>query len=538
MRKSLSTSLLALAGAVLLLDPRRNFPLDDDWVYFIDVRHFLERGYLRIGDYPSANLVAHVAWGALFARIFGLGHGTLRLSTLCLAVLALIVFDRLDDRGPAPGPAALSPAFALLANPLFFLLSFTFMADVPYLAWSLAALALYLKAAETDRDVWWAAGSLIASWAYLLRQLGVFLPLAALIFLLLRRRLDIRRAALIALPMAVTVLAHRWWFFRVNGATWAYESYNLNGTWRHLARPVGFLRDVYERASGMLLEFSLFTLPWLVALNLKKGPRLPKPKAALLLLAAVLPALFFFGGFPYLPDLITSRGLGAAPISGAAFKAAGLLGAPWFLRGLTFLSIAGALGWLAWMDELESAVEDPAVQLLGLAAVLQIGASLLGANFYDRYLLPALPAVFLCARRAAGGDLPPLRRLWPAAALGGLFLLWSTLGTWDDLNWKGAAWDAASAAVRAGIPAESLDGGYEWCGLHVYERNMAVLKARKPLAEIGPWEWVAMQPFSARVTSDPHPLKDQRLLLSVPYRTPLSFAAQAVYVYAGGNIRE
>jgi 4-amino-4-deoxy-L-arabinose transferase-like glycosyltransferase len=536
LRRSLATTLAVFAGAVALLNPLREFPLDDDWAYFLDVRHALERGFLRVGDWASPTLVAHIRWGALFARAFGLSHVALRLSTLTLAALALVAFDGLADDGtPDEGkprePAPLSPSFLLLANPLFFLLSLTFMTDVPYLAWSLVALWLYAKAEETDRDALWFAGSAVAGWAYLIRQLGALLPLAAILALLLRRRLTARRAALILLVPALTVAAHRWWFLHVNGETWAYANYVSGGTFARLTRPAVFLRDAYARGAGLLLEFSLFTFPYLAAVNLAKGPRLPRPATALFVLIAFLPALCLSGGFPYFPDVITRAGLGAPALSGMELKAAGVLGAPWFLRTMTALSLLGALGWGARLDELRAAAADPVVRLVGLAGVLQLGASLLGGGFFDRYALPALPAVLLVARRASGDATRARAGRW-AAALGGLFLLWSTCGTWDYLNWKGAAWDAATAAVERGVPAERLDGGIEWLGLHDYESRMAELKARKPLADIGGWEWVDLKPLKAFVTFCPRTVGDRQVILSVPYRTPLSLETQYVYVQA------
>ena len=528
MRRPLAGTLLTLGAAAAVLNPLRNFPLDDDWCYFIEARRLLHEHVLRLLDSAPSTQVAHVAWGALVGSVFGLSHGALRVSTLCLAAVALATFARLaggkDDR------VATSPVFLLMANPLFFVLSFTYMTDVPFLAWSLIAAALYLEADAKGRDALLLAGSAAASWAYLIRQHGMLLPLAALAFLSLRGRLTARRAALAALLPALTVLAHRYWFLRVHGVTWSGEVYLRRGTLLHLSHPLRFAWDFYTRAAGLALELGLFSLPSILALNLGGEARRPGAKALLALLAGILPFLLVGGGFPYQAHVLWARGLGACSLSGAEFKAAGLLGSPWFLSAMTVLSIASLAGWLARGRELRGAAEEPAVQFLALAGALMVGASFLGEQYFDRYGLPLLPGALLLAARAA--SVRPSGRRWPAAVAGVLFLLWSIAGTWDYLNWSEARWRAGTAAADAGIPADRLFNGLEWTALNVYERNMSALKARKPLAEIGEWEWLTGQDFVAETSFSPRPPDGERRILDVPYRTPLSLETRRVYVYA------
>lgn len=529
LRKTLPKTLLALAAAIVLLDPRRPFPLDDDWCYFIEVRALLREHAVRLLDNAAPTLVAHIHWGALFARAFGLSFGVLRASTLVLAVAALAAFDRLADRRGTSGAAFLSPSFGLLANPLFFLLSFTFMSDVPFLAWSLIALFLYALADESGRDALWAAGSAFACAAYLVRQLGAGVPLAALAYLALHKKLTWRRAAAIAVLPALTVAAHRWWFLNVHGANWAYEVYVRGATAARLAHPGTLLYDAYRRAAGAGLELCLFTVPWLAALSLDKGLRRPRLWVAVILLAAVAPALLVDGGFPYLAHLITPRGLGAALVVREDFKPGGILGASWFRAFMTALSIASLLGWAARAKELAAAAKDRAVQLLALAAAFQFALSLLGAEFYDRYLIPVLPAALLLAWRASGAAARAPRNALAAAAFPVLFLLWSAAGTWDYLNWNEAKWAAGRAAVGYGVPPERVFDGMEWAGLYDYERNMAALKASKPLAEIASLGWLDMQEFDAVVASNPDLAPNERAILAVPYRTPLLDETQFVY---------
>src|SRR5205823_3783658 len=136
--------------------------------------------------WSSATFVLQAYWGALFAQLFGFSHSVLRASTLLLGALGVLAFylllrDLLDRR------RALLGALLLLANPLYVHLSYTFLTDIPFLTLALCALVCYVRALRGARFAagWLVAGSALAGGAYLVRQLGLALPLAALGGLLL-----------------------------------------------------------------------------------------------------------------------------------------------------------------------------------------------------------------------------------------------------------------------------------------------------------------------------------------------------------------
>ncbi|MGB3619388.1 MAG: hypothetical protein WBA12_14825, partial [Catalinimonas sp.] len=52
---------------ILPIDPRGNFPLNDDWRFAAPVQSLLEAGELRVRGLTAPNLMAQVAWGYLFA---------------------------------------------------------------------------------------------------------------------------------------------------------------------------------------------------------------------------------------------------------------------------------------------------------------------------------------------------------------------------------------------------------------------------------------------------------------------------------------
>lgn len=136
---------------VLVVSPRHEFPLMDDWAYAQTVRHLLDTGQLRISEWASTTLIFQVYWGALFARLFGgFSFTALRWSTFVFSFitsLALYALLRQLDLGAA---AAWLGSLTLVVNPIFVYLSYTFMSDVFYIGLMLLSLAFYVRGIRRD----------------------------------------------------------------------------------------------------------------------------------------------------------------------------------------------------------------------------------------------------------------------------------------------------------------------------------------------------------------------------------------------------
>src|SRR5665213_978705 len=171
----------------LLVSPWRNVPVIDDWVYAWSVEHLLKTGELRILDFSSIYPVAQVLWGALFAGAAGFSFGILRLSTVVLAAGGCwSIYLTLRELG-VDAVASLLATLTVALYPVYFSLAFSFMTDVPFVALSAAALYWYVSALVRDEParLWW--GGAVAMIAFLIRPLGLVLPLAAVAGLPLSR---------------------------------------------------------------------------------------------------------------------------------------------------------------------------------------------------------------------------------------------------------------------------------------------------------------------------------------------------------------
>ena len=401
---ALAAALTALLGSALLLNPLREIALDDDWVFYLGVRRLLEDGVWEIPANATPSLAAHTLWGWLFSSGFGLSHGVLRVSTLVLAAVALAALSSLSGEGKSRRPAPLGPSFLLLANPIFFLLSFTFMTDVPFLAWSLLALALYRKGLNPSRDGFLLLGArpqappfgpgrsgFSARW----RPLGAF-----------GGRLSRRAALILGIPGVCLGLAcaSRW-------SAWAATAFLQEALWTQWSRPAWLLAELYYRWSSALLYLALFTLPLALLQVRGLGVSIPRPVTAVTGLGVFLPALLRRPSFPFFTGIIHDRGLGTLTLSEAPMKAAGPLGTPVWGALLTAAAFISIFLWLGRLRELGAAFKRAEVRLLAFAALPQFALLSLGPRLYDRYLLPLIPFALLWASRAAPEN-SPARRPW------------------------------------------------------------------------------------------------------------------------------
>src|SRR5262249_39166923 len=132
-------------AAAAITGPIGDFPLDDDWAMGRSVRNLLTTGEMA-AFWVQASMIVHVATGALASLPAGFSFTALRLSTLVVAAAGIVgVYRLVRDAGVRAVPAAVAAA-VVAANPIYFNLSFTFMTDVPFVAWSVWSLVYMFRA--------------------------------------------------------------------------------------------------------------------------------------------------------------------------------------------------------------------------------------------------------------------------------------------------------------------------------------------------------------------------------------------------------
>lgn len=543
-----AAAFIFLVFAAALSPWKFNFPLNDDWAYALAARALSETGRLTLSDWASATQLPHLITGAVFAKIFGFSFSVLRAANLLVAAAALFVFVRILDEfeiGPFEKTAA---ALTLALNPLYLVLANSFMTDIHYLFWMLSAVYFYVKRLKNPGDGRALAfAGICAAAAYLTRQLAVALPLAFTIALFFQARARPATASPKKLPAVKTAwrrdLTAAWapllaamagyylWFSRVHGPTWASGNYVVGATLAHLSKPGLFLSDSLYRLFASMMETGLLLLP--LAAGYLFSARQFSAKNGLqhritsagpwLALAALAIFAFLNGPLPYLENTLSRSGIGVLTLGGAALKPSGIFASQAFWILATAASAVSAV-FLLCSSSLALRAGSPALRFIFTASLLQLGISLAGAKFFDRYLLTLLPWFAFSAVFAAKG----IRFSKPAAGLAlVLCALLSWAGMKDYLAWNGAKWELASRP-RPEVSPGGIINGFDYEAWFNYEKNMAYLKSMKPLSMIGEWEWQSMTDYKAIVSFKPD--TQLKLLDKAEYSTPLSSEKGVLYL--------
>src|SRR5215208_5395090 len=107
-RNVLIIAVLACFALTALMVPAA---VGDEWVYVRSVEMLLREGRLHILDLSAVTLVFQIAWGSLFAALFGLTFGVLRLSTFVMTILGgLACYGLCREVEITPMPSALAAA--------------------------------------------------------------------------------------------------------------------------------------------------------------------------------------------------------------------------------------------------------------------------------------------------------------------------------------------------------------------------------------------------------------------------------------------
>jgi hypothetical protein len=504
---------LALGEAVvaLILHPFQNTPFIDDWTYGWSVEWLLHHAELKILEWSSHLNVVQVLWGALFCFPRGFSFTALRVSTWILAVVCLWgLYWLLRELNISRQLAVLGTA-TLAVNPIFFMLSFTFMTDVPFLAFMVWASFAMVRAMSTKRTRWLVAATILACLAIGVRVVGVVLPVAMAAVLLLQtdswgRRQG--RVLLTGLPL-IFLGGLLWW-----GAGHLHHTADVSQLPDAPVNRAHNLRYAFPMLLWALVQDTAF-FTGTVGLAL-----LPLSIACLHAGLRRRVAISVLGlGFFFLALLLTHQSY-VLPLSDGSTWSFSELGATEPLAP-GFHPLAFPSGWraavtvLAWgsaaifFATLPRRLYRPGEAFLGW---LTLGHFLLMAMlwlFYDRYALVVLPLVIGLLLTSEVFPRPALMLVFIAG-----FGAVSFVGVHDHLQYNQALWQAVDTLRQREVPDSDIDGGYVVNGwLHYAHPENAPRDDRGNI--LVPGLTTTLNPLRYIIAN--RPLPNWRLVKTIPY---------------------
>jgi 4-amino-4-deoxy-L-arabinose transferase-like glycosyltransferase len=546
--------LLALAGlwiaAICVVNPIGDFPLNDDWSYAQPVRSLVEEGRIHFCGWTSMPLVSQVLWGALFCIPAGFSFTALRFSTLTLAFVGgASTYGLLRELRSSRSLAFLGAA-SLLFNPLFFLQSFSFMTDAPFVGMATLSLYLYVRALRRDSAANFAAATVVAILATLIRQLGLALPMAAAIGLVFRHGLG--RKSLLAGTLAVVscviaLFAFEHWLETVHGlpAVYRIKEAELHERLRMGWRPL--CDQVARHGMVALVYLGLSLAPVLIA-----ELRLPRRRGSAGLLCAAGTGFVWFcwsrldwQPMPLSGNVLHNAGLGATLLTDTHFYQQSnvpiIPSSVWYVVTMIGFVLAFVLvvfilrnAWSALRPDPSAEAENRwRVPFVFAASGLYFGP-LAVAGYFDRYLLFLIPLLMILVRRGRDAklavDLVSADRMFESSlksarslAIGAVaaLALFAVVGTHDYLAWNRARWKALDElTLYRGVGPERIDGGFEFNGWHNYDPQYVKRPGKVE------WWWVVDDEY--RIAFGPTP--GYRTEATFSYRRWIPFRRDRIHI--------
>lgn len=474
----------------------------DDFSYVKSAWDFATTHRLVYNGWATAMIGWQIAWGGLFAAIFGHTYSAVRAANFVTSFLTVWVMHAAILRSGVSRRNAVAGTLAVALCPLFLPMSISFMTDISGLFSVVVCFYCCLRALQSGTDrrvlVWLIAAGLLSTVGATARQIAwmsplVMVPCAA--WLLRRRRGVVPAAVVLWLVAASAMLASVRWF--------AHQPLSVPEGLVQGAINAKSLRELLGNMTAALLCLLLILLPLLAAWT---RVRLSAVKVALVVVAA---AVLFF-----LFRVVTSHGMekGIAPWTGDVLDKIGMMGyrnawslgvepVPFSLPLRVALSVLvlGVTVWFAlavrrtvpvatrtalpWRDLLVLTVPFLLAYFTLLAPRAMWGIVI------DRYLLlPVFFAVMFLLRLYAErvSEHLPVRSLVLLAA----FALFAVLGTHDWVALHRARVSATARLQGTGVSRTAIEAGYELDGMVQIQATGAVADPRVSYPagmDMAPW---------------------------------------------------
>jgi Dolichyl-phosphate-mannose-protein mannosyltransferase len=446
--------------SAILLHPFANLPFHDDWTYAWSVEHLLKTGELQVLDWSVHYPFVQILWGTVFCLPFGFSFSALRISTVMLASLgALALYGTLREFGRTRSESLLG-SLVLIANPVFFVLTFSFMTDVPFVGLSNIAFLFIVRGLcrRNSCELW--VGCAFGAGAFFIRQIAIAIPGSLLLYVLFARSYRSWRYVLPPIIVSLFICLTPFLIGQTFGLTTQYAGRAwVVDHWLHhydQAMP-GVLR--------ILMHMGLALIPiGMAILNSSYRKRLFWATIGVLSLLTVCSILLPAEIPRPLEGMWQLRTLGRERHLLQGVRAPDFL-PDWLNYPLFVLSLFSSAGIMVKIiDALSLGIEKP----LGLLAwyafihfVLMLALWLFEEWGSDRYSLVLLsPLIVLLA----GSE---LRSKLVLAGIAVLYAV-SMLVTWNETQTSRATAKAIVWLRENSIPFASIDAGYVFNGWNLY----------------------------------------------------------------------
>lgn len=479
--------LLVAAQAVctIVVDPRGNFPLNDDWAYARSVIWLVHDHTLRLSDWIAMNLLPQTLLGSAAAAVFGDSFTVLRGLTQCVALLTSLAAVSFFTACGLDRPRAFFAALTLVCLPWWQALANSYMTDIYSLLFCLAAGYFLVRQLVTPRRAFLLLGTVFSAIAMLERQTCLVIPVAFAVAWLpfngIRRG---RNWAIALLPLLAALLAagvYQWYLLAGPGVPVAQSRLFTRLMHRALellsfrnGAPGHFVRSI----AGMFGYLGLFLVVPALLVFPGFNRRLKWITGGLAVL--VYAATWYLNWLPpyRINHILGAAGIGPFTLGDGLDMSSPLHAAHtgfWYLVGAAAAVGTALCGVTLWRTPRRFKRQAPKRRpvLVFLAAVIVFYLAPFTVTYYfDRYLLFVFPFALTWMFLVMDPRRPTARVWLVAVALVLGVGVVGALGVHDYFAWQRARWAAIHYAEdTVGATPRTLDGGFEYNGYYNFEKR-------------------------------------------------------------------
>jgi hypothetical protein len=531
--------------AIPIVDPRGDFPLNDDWSFAGTTRRLALNHEWQPG-WGSMTLVTQALWGAAACLLSDCSFESLRWSTIAASLVLIVLSYQLYRLAHASAICAFVATAVTVFNPITYALTFTYMTDVFFETLLVASAIFCVRALQRQKSIDVGLAALLITAATLCRQLALCLSVGFCIaYWIVSGEPAIRRAGKAVFPLLLSVMAfvaYDQWIRRTGRMPPFYDE-KTEEMIATLALPVrSLVKVVLNNTFSVALYLGLFSLPVGLCIESTYLRRSANARSMRIALAASLGSLMVAAWLFYKHALM--------PVSGNIINKSGI--GPFTLRDtyvldldnipslpeifwfvITILSLIGisvllfhviTLGIALWTTLSTTKLPVPlSISIFGLASLLAYLAPLVVSPYiFDRYFADVIPLICLILVPLGNIRITPPKyfRLVLAVLWAGLLPVFSIPATHDYLSWNRARWRAIGDLERSSeADAKTLDGGYEYNGYRGYDPAYVKNPSKS-------WWWV--QDDQIQLSFGPMP--NSQIIRRYDYVTYLPPDTRSIYV--------
>jgi len=521
-------SLLWLLMATIA-NPLGEFPLNDDWSFCRDVQLSVMHGRLELIDWAAMTLVSQIALGAFCCKMFGFSFTLLRILTSIVGLAGALTTYRILKEHTANSRLALFIACLIIANPLFFSLSNTFMTDVYFFTFSALSVFFFQRSLGSGKKIHLMMAMVFVIVATLTRQIGIVIPVAYAVVSFYKSRFGILRALLPLIFTGAALYCFNYWM----SCTFKNSTYFAPDTVMSTIRTNIFPHIFYRIGTvGMTLGLFLFPLLLLLLPHYIKSFKKRKNKLSIFFTVLMLiPLLRAWTNIP-LGNMFNNLGVGPRLLkdafilhinNGVALNAAALnvVRAICLAGGiLLFYYIFSSLFNSGDAGNEEHPRQAQRFKFFSfIIALLLFGTFVIPDFFFDRYIIQLyLPVIVIILPPALKIDFKS-KLAYVVISIAFIYALLTTALTHDYLSWNRARWQGLHYLMSdLKKSPQVIDGGFEFNGWYQ--------TASMQYGQTKSWWFVDKDDYILTFG----PLPGYKVLKTFPYKQYVPFEEKNIYI--------